>query len=375
MNELNLNIVSFTVPFPANYGGVIDVYYKLAALHSRGVRIHLHCFVYDRKPAAELEKLCETVTYYQRSQGFQEQLSGLPYIVKSRRSEELLKNLLSNSHPILFEGLHSCYYLDHPALRGRTKIYRESNIEHQYYFHLFLSEKKPVSKLYFLLESLKLQHYQRKLKYASQFWVVSEKDQEYLQRKFPDKRVIYLPSFHGNTALQCKTGSGSYVLYHGNLSVAENIHAAEYLLDEVLPGTNIPFVIAGLNPSERLRAKCEEKKVKLISNPGDQEMVELIRDAQVNILVTFQATGLKLKLLNTLFNGRHTLVNPAMVHGTGLAELCSIAEANVDLRNKMIELFDTPFDTSHFHKRETLLLARYSDSVHAEKICQLLAEG
>ena len=42
----HLHVISFDVPVPANYGGVIDVYYKLKALHLQGVKIHLHCFEY-----------------------------------------------------------------------------------------------------------------------------------------------------------------------------------------------------------------------------------------------------------------------------------------------------------------------------------------
>lgn len=43
-----LNIVSFNIPYPANYGGVIDVYYKLEALRACGVKLILHCFEYER---------------------------------------------------------------------------------------------------------------------------------------------------------------------------------------------------------------------------------------------------------------------------------------------------------------------------------------
>jgi len=41
-----LHIVSFDVPYPANYGGVIDVFYKLKALHSLGIEIYFHVFEY-----------------------------------------------------------------------------------------------------------------------------------------------------------------------------------------------------------------------------------------------------------------------------------------------------------------------------------------
>ena len=38
--EKHLHIISFDVPYPANYGGVIDVFYKLKALHAEGIKIH-----------------------------------------------------------------------------------------------------------------------------------------------------------------------------------------------------------------------------------------------------------------------------------------------------------------------------------------------
>ncbi|MCX6283192.1 MAG: mannosyltransferase, partial [Bacteroidetes bacterium] len=42
--EQHLHIVSFDIPYPPDYGGVIDVYYKIKTLSEAGVKIHLHCF-------------------------------------------------------------------------------------------------------------------------------------------------------------------------------------------------------------------------------------------------------------------------------------------------------------------------------------------
>ena len=147
MSELHLHIVSFDIPYPPNYGGVIDVFYKIKALHAAGVKVHLHCFEYHREPAKELDELCEVVHYYPRKTGVVAALSWKPYIVFGRRSDELLKTLCRDDFPILFEGLHSCYYLSHPSLKNRIKIYRESNIEHHYYFHLSKVEKNFFKKI------------------------------------------------------------------------------------------------------------------------------------------------------------------------------------------------------------------------------------
>jgi len=369
MPENHLHIVSFSIPFPANYGGVIDVFYKLKALHKAGIKIHLHCYQYDRREAVELNLYCESVNYYPRKTGIASQFSLKPYIVESRQSDDLLKNLVSDKHPILFEGLHSCYYLNHKALQGRTLIYRESNIEHDYYFNLFKSEKNPSRKAFFLLESMKLKQYQNQLKFATKMLVVSQTDRDYLAKQFPQKEVVYLPSFHGNSEVNSQPGRGDYVLYHGNLSVGENALAAEYLVKEVFNDIQVPLKIAGLNPSESLKNLVAGfKNIELIPNPPQAEMEALIKNAQINILVTFQATGLKLKLLNTLYNGRWMLVNREMLAGTGLESLCEIAADTAEMKKKVIELFNTEFDHSQLLARSELLEKRFSDEANAAKL-------
>ena len=52
--DKNLHVISFDIPWPVNYGGVIDVFYKITALAGLGVKIHLHCFEYGRKESKEL---------------------------------------------------------------------------------------------------------------------------------------------------------------------------------------------------------------------------------------------------------------------------------------------------------------------------------
>lgn len=117
--ERYLNIIAFNIPWPANYGGIIDVYYKIKALHQCGVKIILHCFEYERAHSPELEAICEKVFYYKRHTGLRTNITLLPYNVYSRKHPELIANLLKNDYPILFEGLHCCYYINDPRLHNR----------------------------------------------------------------------------------------------------------------------------------------------------------------------------------------------------------------------------------------------------------------
>jgi len=148
-----IHIISFDIPFPADYGGVIDVFFKIKTLRSLGLNIILHCYEYGRKRQEELEKYCQKVYYYERHISKTNLFKTKPYIVASRNSKELLDNLLKDNYPIIFEGLHSCFYLDEKQLKTRKKIVRTHNIEHEYYNNLASVERNIFKKYYFLNEA------------------------------------------------------------------------------------------------------------------------------------------------------------------------------------------------------------------------------
>lgn len=376
MPDKYLHIVAFDIPYPPNYGGVIDVWYKLKYLKKYRVRVILHCYEYPGRDRSEkLEEFCERIYYYPRLVGWRSAVSLKPYIVSSRRSKQLIANLLEDQHPILFEGLHSCYYLDDPRLANRLRIYRESNIEHRYYFSLFRVEKKLVNKFYFLLASLKLRLYQRVLNHADLMLAVSSEDAGYLADHFRSKNVAYIPSFHANEGVDIEEGSGNYALYNGNIEVPENAHAVSYLMREVFNDLEVPLKIAGMNPPEMIRKLAKRyKQVEVIANPDDETMFNLIRHAHVNILVTFQATGLKLKLLNTLYKGRFCLVNDKMLNGTGLDNLCETANTPGEQKVKLKQLFAQPFSAELIALRKEILDVNYSNEKNARRLIELVFE-
>ena len=374
MPDKYLHIISFDIPYPANYGGVIDVFYKLKSLHKKGIKIILHCFEYPGRERNEiLNNYCDRIYYYPRLMGLKSAISPKPYIVSSRRSDELLRNLQKDNYPILFEGLHSCYYIDDLRIRDRLKIYRESNIEHRYYFNLFKVEKKAEKKLYYFAESFKLRLYQKVLKFADLMLVVSQEDTEYLCKMFPGNKVEYLPSFHANKEIESQTGRGEYALYNGNIEVPENAYAISFLINKVFKNIQTPLVIAGMNPPKHiLKLAAGHANVKIIANPNDKSMFELIRNAHVNILITFQATGLKLKLLNTLYKGRFCLVNDEMLNGTNLNALCEIGNSPSQLIEKLNILFNQDFKEENILQRKKILNLNYSNEANIDKLISLV---
>ncbi|MEL6193371.1 MAG: glycosyltransferase [Bacteroidota bacterium] len=368
---MQLHVVSFDIPHPANYGGVIDVYYKLVALAAKGVKIHLHCFYEDREAAAALRIYCEEVYYYPRKGKLSALPLKLPYIVNSRRSKDLLKRLINMPYPILFEGLHTCYYLAHPDLARRLKMVRMHNVEWDYYFQLSTRETSWTKKQYLLLESQRLQEFEGILTHAQDIFTISPADTEYFKENF--QRATYLPPFHPNGNIISMEGKGKYCLYHAKLSVAENHEAAMFLITEVFSNLNIPLIIAGSEPlPELIEHINHHDHITLNHNAGEGEMLDLMRNAHIHVLPTFQASGAKLKLLNALYTGRFCVVTPAMVENTGLEPLCLVADRVDDFRSLIKQLIDIPFPEQEIQRRKELLLTTYDNDLNAQKIYDLI---
>lgn len=367
-----LNVIAFDIPYPANYGGVIDIYYKLEALNRMGMKIHLHCYQYGREQSLKLNAICHRVYYYKRKTFKNPFYSKLPYIVASRNSSELLENLKKNDFPILFEGLHCCYYLAHPELKERFKIVRTHNVEHDYYKKLEEVENNFFKKYFFRVEAERLKKFESNLKHASLVAAISPNDQQYFARKY--KNVIYIPAFHPNNRLRSVNGRGDYVFYHGNLSVGENDEAARFLINNVFSSLDLPLVIAGNNPSSELTKLVESTpNVELLKDVNSDSILEYVKNAHINVLPTFQSTGIKLKLINSLYLGRHCLANNMMVQNTGLEPFCTIANTPVQFVKKLKSLWKEPFSLDELDKRRQYLEQHFDNEKNAARLMEAIS--
>jgi hypothetical protein len=346
-----VDIVAFDVPFPPNYGGVIDVYFKIKAFKKEGVKVNLHCFEYGRRTSSDLESLCENVYYYKRNVSKANLFRRRPYIVVTRSSDDLIRNLQKNNNPILFEGLHTTYYLDDKRLKKRRKIVRIHNIEHDYYENLSKVEKDIFKKYYFSNEAQKLKRYEKILNNAEGIAAISFHDQEYFIKKY--KNVEVISAFHPNEHVEIEEGRGEYVLYHGSLTVGENNEAALFLIEKVFNDIKIPLIIAGSRPSAELKETAAKySNITLTTGINTSEIYKLVKGAQINILPTFQSTGIKLKLLSVLYTGRHCIVNEPMVKDTGLESMCIIKNDPDNMKKAVQDYFSKPFTSKDISKRK-----------------------
>ena len=368
-----LHIICHDVPWPPNYGGVVDLFYKIKALHAEGIKIKLHCFDYGRGRQEELNIYCEQVYYYERYIGLKAISLTQPYIVSSRANPKLLKNLLKDDHPVLIEGIHCTAFLKQLLEAERKVILRLHNVEFLYYSKLFQSERNLFRKIYYLNESRFLKQYEKKLPENLPIIAVSNNDVVFYREELDKELTGYLPIFIPFTSFNVKEGLGTYCLYHGNLSVAENEKAAMWLLKKVFSITKIPFVIAGKDPSQKLIKKIKQNSnVSLIANPSDNHLKDLIEKAQINVLPSFNNTGIKLKLINALYNGRHCVVNEAGVLGSGLEDACHIGTTANAIASIITQLYYHPFGEEEINLRRRLLGQMFNNKENAQRLIQLI---
>lgn len=367
----HLHIISFNVPYPADYGGAMDVFYKLKALHEQDVQIHLHCFDYGRGQQDALITYCSSVQYYERYTGHKGISNTLPYIVSSRKNEQLLHTLLQDDHPILMEGIHCTYLLLDKRFANRKCFVRLHNPEYQYYRDMCNTTTSSIKKIYYWIESKLLKSYERKIASKAVFMGITEKDCNIYQNELGCKTIELLPLFIPGWRMQCLEGIGTYCLYHGDLSVDANEKAAIWLLEKIFSKVNVPFVITGKNPSEKLYALAQANgHTCLVANPSDKEIQDMISKAHINVLPSYTSTGIKIKLVNALFNGRHCVVNDATVSGSGLESACHIGTTANAFREIIAQLYHQPFTADEIELRKRLLVTMFNNDVNAGKVVE-----
>ena len=372
MSNRKLHIISFDVPYPPNYGGIVDVFYKLKSLHEAGADIIYHCFYYEghNPPTDELKKYCSRLYYYERKKRLR-----LPYVVASRDNPELLVNLLADPAPILMDGIQCTYWILHHDVQKQKVLYRANNIEHEYYEGLANAERKLFKRMYLRREAKKLVRYEWQIQRANAILCVAKQDIPHYEKY---GAVYHIPPFYDDTHnldLSVAEPEEKYILFQGNLSVPENQNAAEYIIQKIVPLINDRIVIAGKHPSEFLkRVASTAKNVELIDTPSQDEMSKLIQDAHIHLLLTFQRTGIKLKLLHALQSGRHIIINPEMDDDGIFSQMCEVANEPEEIADKIAQLMDEPFTSEMKNVRDAKFNAIYSNKKKAEEILKILDE-
>lgn len=222
--------------------------------------------------------------------------------------------------------------------------------------------------MFYFSEYKKLRKYDTHLKDADVLLCLSQTDYDYYKEKFPGKKIELMYVFHENQAMTSTPGKGNYLLYHGNLSVLDNYMAVIDLLNKELKDCNQLIILAGKDPDPSLVEYLKNKpNVQLFRNPSNEHLNELVQNAQICLAIANNPSGIKLKLINSVYKGRFIFSNEAAFAGSGLED-CVVNISN-DFSPAVIEEYmQKEFTKDEIERRKNILSEKYDNLKNAAAI-------
>jgi hypothetical protein len=344
-----------------------DLLNMIKALHQIGQKIHLHCFYPSRIQLKEIKDRCQEISTYADELGKDNNNLSKARKTINKEKVRLIENLKKDNSPIICHGFQASKIIfESPDMKGRNYIFRLMRDEPQYLLDLAKVTPWGSRKLFYLLVSFQTKSiYKKLLAYKK---IAHNNDSIGITNQ-----NIQIAEFRGPSETFFKQGFGSFCLYHADLSKRENEFAAQWLLEHVFNELEIPFVIAGKDPSDELEQAAHVRMhTCLVSNPSETELNELIKKAQIIFQPSFIEHQSKIDALPDLLLGRFVLVNPKAAKFNPFNFLLDVAETPEEFRIKTEVLFRTEFLEEVKNKRLEAISQIESDEFKAKKLINLL---
>jgi hypothetical protein len=103
------------------------------------------------------------------------------------------------------------------------------------------------------------------------------------------------------------------------------------------------------------------------------QLAVLLSSAQMNVMLSFQQSGTKLKTINALHKSRHCIVNSNMVDDPEILALCTVANTQDEFRAAIEELRFVEFTDDIQDEREVVFDRVLSDDSNAQKIANYIS--
>ena len=363
--ENHLHIVMAENPFPADAPNLADAYFMIKAIKNTGIIVHLHCFDESYSKRSIPADFFDSTDFYEREKTKISFSPDLPYHVSTRSDHRLVERLNEDQYPILFFGLNTTYSIFSKSFQKDRKIaIRLSRDESAYYQDLAEIVPWRGKKIHFQIEAWRFGNYIKKLTANKITFFATPIISSVIQKTKKDSLLHTLPAFTGFPALFHYPEKGSFCLFHGRLSNKETAYAAFWLLEHVFNTLEIPFVIAGSDPSSELeRAAHVRPHTCLVSNPSDKEMMELIKKAQLVLNPSFIRIEENEYLNQSLSLGRHVLINRKSTKDKKAREICHLARTPEEFTQKAKHLFETDFSEEEKFSRQSFLNEKFKDDV------------
>jgi hypothetical protein len=199
---------------------------------------------------------------------------------------------------------------------------------------------------------------------------LSHFENEYANRKFGNS--VYVPVFHGNEMNNRLSLFGKYALYHGDLRTSDNKRAVAFLIKVFKKIPDYSLLIASSCGADFVkRKKASTSNISFVSIKNEDHLDDLLENAHINVMLSFQQSGTKLKLINSLYKSRFCIINKNMVDDKMVRNCCEMAETETEFIAAVNRLRSQPY--LDFEKRKSVLAPILNDATNVKLIATLIA--
>jgi glycosyltransferase involved in cell wall biosynthesis len=264
------------------------------------------------------------VKYYKRDTSFAKQLSITPFIVNSRRSEALVKDLLKDDYPILCEGLHTTAVLLDKRLKDRKIYVRAHNVEHRIWRQLSAGERNPLRKWYLKHLALTLEVYEREhINDYDGIVCITDDDADAYCQMGCRRPMCSVPFAVEPYSLPTDLTVQPFTLFHiGSMDWKPNIEAIDWFLDKVWPllHREVPqarLFLAGRRMPQRLI----DSRIEGVTVVGEvDDAMRFMSDKSVNVVPLLSGSGIRVKILEAMSMGKTVISTTIGAQGIGCTD-------------------------------------------------------
>lgn len=346
------------MPYPPISGGKIDYYYNLCLLKKKGCRINL-IFSYVNKSnlnvgLPKIRELCDNVFYFQRKIDIFHMINPyIPYYPFSskpnkKETEELIHfcaqccndtDIIILDQPHVYE-IYKFVWNYFKGINQKPKtIYRMQNIEANFYKSNFKESPISIRKFLFLFEYIRIRNYEKKMiKKVNSVACISKNELTWVKSIDKNAKVFWLPAVYGPfetrgnelsmeeeneyQILKNKYLGKKIIMLTSSFNGGFNVKATKWFLNDVLPlilkkDKNILFIFGGLDANKYFRCEGLENIVLFYNVPSVRPYIKL---ADLNLVVTHSDAGVKIKLIEAMYNQKKVISTNEGVVGSGLEE-------------------------------------------------------
>lgn len=327
------------LPYPPSSGGqirTINLIKHLSENHEITL-VSLYKSAHQKAYSKNLDKYCKAIYLCKRAEKpwqlkniLKSIFSLLPFLIVRNYSDEahvIIKKLLATEK---FDVIHAetFYIMPHIPQTSIPILLVEQTIEYKVYQHFISNLFFPI-KMALSLDILKLKYWEHFYwKKARTVAAVSELDQKIIKEEQPSLHPVMFPNGAGDEMfvdkIEPKDITNPKLLFMGNFAWLQNVEAADYLIDNVMPDLiksqpNVKLIIAGQDVKTKIH-KNLSKNIEIVDIPPDdiQTVKNLYNESTIFLAPIFGPGGTRLKVLASMAAGLPVISTYTGVEGLGV---------------------------------------------------------